>query len=164
MESKNSNNPMIVKGGNISPIKTNKPWGSEELIGTTPYFSLKQMTLRPNQSISLQLHILKREMYHILSGSGWLELGFGQIVHELSAGDAVYLPAGVAHRLVAGSEGIVVAEVATSETTDVIRLGFAHGRQENPEFSFSRYLAVIAPNAVHRPEVLVLSQPEYLLN
>lgn len=138
-------NAMVVQGGNIDPVCSPKPWGSETFIGNIDGTFVKGLVLLENQSISRQLHIWKRELYSVRSGTGYLELGpHGEVVHELTQGHAVYLPAGVIHRLVAGNAGIEIVEISTrGPVNDILRLGNAHGRQVNPNFDYGRYLYVM---------------------
>jgi len=138
----------VVKGGNLSPLWVSKPWGTEVAYGVSKDVALKQVKLAPSHTISRQLHIWKEEIYGVFEGDGQVELGFeGEVVHCVSAGDAVYIPAGVAHRVVAGPEGITIFEASTPEVNDIIRLEDEYGRVCNPDFPISLYRQITNPQA-----------------
>jgi mannose-6-phosphate isomerase len=134
------NHTIVVDGGNMSPVISEKSWGFEKLFGVTPRVALKQVTVRPNEALSKQVHLRKDEVYLVIEGRGQLELGRGgEIMHELSKGDVVHVPPGVVHRLVAGSEGIVIIEASTPELTDIIRLDDRYHRPVNDKFDPQTY-------------------------
>ena len=65
--------------------------------------SLAEATLAPGQSTERHYHRLSEEIYLLVEGGGCLEVdGEKEDVH---AGDAILIPAGAWHALVAGAEG-----------------------------------------------------------
>lgn len=70
----------------------------------TPAQSLAEATLAPGQGTQRHYHGLSEEIYLILEGTGTMELA-GE-TEQVSAGDAVPIPPGAWHELVAGPEGI----------------------------------------------------------
>ena len=136
---------IVINGGNICPFTIEKGWGIETTFGISDKVALKVVTLLPNQALSRQVHIVKDEIYAVLKGQGRLELGnqSDMRVHLLSEGDAVHLPAGVIHRLIAGQEGIVIVEASTPEINDIIRIEDAYNRQVNPDFDAHSYREII---------------------
>jgi mannose-6-phosphate isomerase-like protein (cupin superfamily) len=140
--------PTILNGGNISPFTVEKAWGCETTFGVSENVALKKVVLHPNESLSRQVHLFKDEIYAVLTGSGSLELGdHGEIVHLLAEGDAVHLPAGVKHRLIAGREGIIIIEASTPEITDIIRIEDSYNRQVNPNFDARSYRKILGGEA-----------------
>jgi mannose-6-phosphate isomerase len=143
----------IINGGNVSPFVVQKDWGEEVTYGISQAVALKRLDLRPGKSLSRQVHLLKDEIYAVLQGSGLLELGdHGEIVHALSAGDAIHLPPGVTHRLIAGHEGVVIIEASTPEINDIVRVEDAYNRQVNPQFDASIYRLVLRLKPASRIE------------
>jgi len=128
----------------MSTIISEKAWGHETLFGVTSKIAMKQVTVRPNESLSRQVHLQKDELYLVIEGRGRLELGTkGDILHELSKGDVVHLPPGVVHRLMAADDGIVIIEASTPELTDSIRLEDRYDRPVNHTFDpvvYEKYL------------------------
>lgn len=70
----------------------------------TPVQSLAEATLAPGQGTQRHYHRLSEEIYLVLEGAGTMELD-GE-PGPVSAGDAVLIPPGAWHELVAGPEGI----------------------------------------------------------
>jgi mannose-6-phosphate isomerase len=135
---------IVVQGGNSSPVKVDKAWGYETTFGVTPKIALKQVTVRPNEALSRQVHIQKDEIYLVIEGQGRLELGpEAEIIHELGIGDVVRVPPGVIHRLLAGDEGVVIIEASTPELTDIIRLDDRYGRPVNAKFDVTGYQHIL---------------------
>ena len=69
----------------------------------TPVQSLAEATLEPGQSTQRHYHAVTEEIYLITRGGGVLEVD-GES-RDVSAGDAVLIPPGAWHELVAGPEG-----------------------------------------------------------
>jgi mannose-6-phosphate isomerase len=132
--------PIVIHGGNSTTGITPKSWGHETLFGITTKIALKQVTVRPNEALSRQVHLIKDEIYLVIDGQGRLELGRqGRVVHELNKGDVVHVPPGTVHRLLAGGEGIVIIEASTPEMTDVIRVEDRYDRPVNDDFDAGTY-------------------------
>ena len=69
----------------------------------TPAQSLAEASLAPGQATQRHYHALTEEIYLITAGGGVLEVD-GES-REVVAGDAVRLPPGAWHELVAGDDG-----------------------------------------------------------
>lgn len=134
----------VFNGGNIVPFTLEKGWGWETTFGISERVALKVVSICPGHSLSRQVHIVKDEIYAVLEGSGRLELGsHGEITHNLSKGNAVHVPAGVVHRLIAGQEGIVIAEASTPEINDIMRIEDEYDREVTPDFDAHSYREVL---------------------
>lgn len=139
----------VFVGGNVSPFTVEKRWGSETTFGVSENVALKKVVLLPNTSLSRQVHLLKDEIYAVFAGTGHVELGVhAEIIHLLTEGDALHIPAGVAHRLVAGNEGITVVEASTPQINDIVRLEDAYNRQVNPNFDACSYLKILKMSSI----------------
>ena len=69
----------------------------------TPVQSLAEATLAPGQGTQRHYHRLAEEIYLITEGGGTMELD-GETV-EVGPGDAILIPPGAWHELVAGTDG-----------------------------------------------------------
>lgn len=69
----------------------------------TPVQSLAEASLEPGQATQRHYHARSEEIYLITEGGGVLEVD-GE-TRQVAAGDAVLIPPGARHRLVAGPEG-----------------------------------------------------------
>lgn len=82
---------------------TTKDGSSIRELHHTPAQSLAEASLAPGQATQRHYHALTEEIYLITAGGGVLEVG-GES-REVTVGDAVVIPAGAWHELVAGSTG-----------------------------------------------------------
>ena len=73
----------------------------------TPAQSLAEATLEPGQRTQRHYHRIAEEIYLIVEGEGRLEVD-GEIA-EVGAGEAILIPPGAWHELVAGPTGVRVA-------------------------------------------------------
>ena len=105
---------------------TSKPWGYEILLEHNEDYAVKILHVAPQQSLSLQLHTIKRESMYVLKGDGTIQLG--TTARALGLGQIVTIEPGTKHRLLAGPRGIEVLEVSTPELDDLIRITDAYGR------------------------------------
>jgi quercetin dioxygenase-like cupin family protein len=69
----------------------------------TPAQSLAEAALEPGQATQRHYHALTEEIYLLTAGGGVLEVD-GES-RDVAAGDAVLIPPGAWHELVAGAEG-----------------------------------------------------------
>jgi quercetin dioxygenase-like cupin family protein len=70
----------------------------------TPAQSLAEASLQPGQSTRRHYHALSEEIYLVTRGGGVLEVG-GES-RDIREGDAVLIPPGTWHELVAGDHGV----------------------------------------------------------
>ena len=141
----------VVVGGNQSRTERGTPWGIEVVCGATPRVAAKHLIMNARAAISRQVHVVKDELYYVLSGSGQLELGrHAEVVHLLSQWDVVWIPPGTIHRLIAGDDGLCIVEASTPEINDIVRVGDRYGRPVNPDFSFSAYSSVLPASFASR--------------
>lgn len=78
-----------------------------ELIGRTgggrsERHSVAHVVVPPGRFARRHYHPNAEESYHVLQGTGWVELG--DEVRSLSAGESLLIPAGVPHKIANGSE------------------------------------------------------------
>ena len=108
-----------------------RPWGRYEVLfqGDTSLW-LKEITVDPNQSLSLQYHKGRDEFWAITKGEGTVRIK--GVDHSASLGDTFYIPRESLHRISAGKDGISFLEVATGnvDEEDIIRIEDRYGRAE----------------------------------
>ena len=92
--------------------KTEKPWGSWEIISRGEGWQVKILTFIPGGALSLQRHQHRRETWCIASGEGLVTIDDRQyMVCATPQLDVVYIPLGVAHRIQnTGPEPLIVVE------------------------------------------------------
>ncbi len=104
-------------------VRTNKPWGHEELWAHTDKYVGKFLVISAGQRLSLQHHDVKDETICVLEGRLRLELEntAGEIVtRELGPGESARIQPGRKHRFGAITD-VRLAEVSTPELADVVR-------------------------------------------
>ena len=75
-----------------------RPWGNYEGIDAGDRFQVKRITVKPGESLSLQMHHHRAEHWIIVSGTAIVTKGDEEIL--LSENQSTYIPLGVTHRLV----------------------------------------------------------------
>lgn len=113
-----------------TPYHENRPWGNFiEFIRNSPT-TVKIITVSPGQTLSLQFHKNRSEFWHIISGSG--EVQIGDLKHEAKTGDEFFVEKEVNHRIFAShGEPFVILELALGEfdENDITRLEDVYGRK-----------------------------------
>jgi mannose-6-phosphate isomerase len=112
----------------LAPFTIPKPWGNYlEFIRNTPA-TVKIITVNPGEMISLQKHAKRAEFWRVLSGNGTVTVGEEQF--PVVAGHEFHIARGVAHRMAAGSEPLIILEITIGESDeeDIVRLEDKYGR------------------------------------
>lgn len=105
-----------------------RPWGGFERFTLNEKTTVKILTVKKGESISLQTHVHRDEFWRVLTGSGIVHInGEDRAVHE---GDAVFGRRGDEHRITGGPEGTTFLEIAFGEfdENDIKRLEDRYGR------------------------------------
>jgi mannose-6-phosphate isomerase-like protein (cupin superfamily) len=89
---KTSNRPEASSGSKVI-----KPWGAFEQLHAGAGFRVKELTVRPGASLSLQRHKHRGEHWVCIAGEGYAVRGEDRI--RLTVGTGVYIPQGSVHRL-----------------------------------------------------------------
>ncbi len=100
----------------------NRPWGSFDLFTQDESTTVKIVRVEAGKRLSLQKHNHRAEFWHIISGSGTVEID--DVSHEANVGDEFEVQKQSTHRLGAGSGGLVVLEIAFGnfDESDIVRL------------------------------------------
>lgn len=104
-----------------------KPWGREIWWAVTERYVGKILEVRAGHALSLQFHRQKLESMFFRRGRGRLWLGRREF--PVAEGDAVTIPPGTLHRILAESD-LEIFEVSTPEVEDVVRVEDAYGRTD----------------------------------
>jgi mannose-1-phosphate guanylyltransferase/mannose-1-phosphate guanylyltransferase/mannose-6-phosphate isomerase len=115
---------MILK--NLFQIE--RPWGNFRQFTLNESSTVKIVTVKPNEILSLQSHTHRSEFWHVISGDGIVEIG--ETKKEAKIGDEFEIGIGEKHRLGAGANGVQVLEIATGDfdEEDIIHYEDKYGR------------------------------------
>lgn len=112
----------------FKPFTIERPWGSFRQLTHNSVSTVKVHRIKPNQENSWQSHTKRSEFWHIISGSGIIKVEDEE--YNAVPGSEYGASVGVKHRWIAGSEGMVLIEVATGDFDegDIIRYEDDYGR------------------------------------
>jgi cytidyltransferase-like protein len=83
--------------------KTERPWGYYRVLHEVPGTKVKELTVMPGQSLSLQKHKYRNELWHVVEGicdvHGALESGYNLPPRTLRPHERIDIPAGQWHKL-----------------------------------------------------------------
>lgn len=81
--------------------RTERPWGYYRVIYDTPNTKVKELTVNPGQSLSMQKHEHRNEHWHVVEGKGivYEERNSSSGKRDLYKHNSVNIPCGVWHRL-----------------------------------------------------------------
>ena len=108
-------------------MRTEKPWGHEELWALNQNYAAKVICINKNSRLSLQKHEKKHESIYVLSGDLTLIINEETII--LKEGQSITIPAGMVHRFCATDEDVKLIEVSTPELHDVVRIEDDYNRK-----------------------------------
>lgn len=110
--------------------KMYRPWGSFEIIDTGDRFKVKRITVKPGESLSLQMHHYRSEHWIVVRGVATVTCG--DKTFDLNENQSTYIPLGSKHRLEnKGKEILELVEVQTGNylgEDDIIRFSDKYGR------------------------------------
>lgn len=90
-----------------------RPWGNFRQFTHNDLSTIKIVTVKPNEILSLQSHKNRSEFWHVITGDGTVEIG--GVKKNTVVGDEHEITIGEKHRLGAGPNGIQVLEIATGD-------------------------------------------------
>ncbi|MFA6355018.1 MAG: phosphomannose isomerase type II C-terminal cupin domain [Candidatus Paceibacterota bacterium] len=116
----------MINKSNIFQVE--RPWGNFRQFTKSEISTVKIITVMPNEMLSLQSHKKRAEFWHVIAGSGVVQIE--EIKTETKVGDEHVIAVGEKHRLSAGSNGIAVLEIATGDfdEEDVMHFEDKYGR------------------------------------
>jgi mannose-1-phosphate guanylyltransferase/mannose-6-phosphate isomerase len=112
-----------------------RPWGSYTVLEEGPAHKIKRIVVKPQASLSLQMHHHRSEHWVVLSGVA--EVVNGNKEHTIRSNESTFIPAGRKHRLTnTGGEDLVIIEVQTGSYVgedDIVRFEDIYGRTPQPQ-------------------------------
>ena len=105
-----------------------RPWGSFRQFTHNILSTVKIITVKPGEVLSLQSHKKRAEFWRVISGEGTVEIG--EKKENAIVGNEYEIRIEEKHRLSAGIQGIQIMEIATGEfdEKDIIRYEDKYGR------------------------------------
>lgn len=107
-------------------MRTEKPWGYEEILEENEFYVLKFLYMQGGHQCSWQYHERKVETVFVLEGRLTLVLEGEERV--LWPRECVTILPGVRHRMCARDGVVAYLETSTPHLDDVVRLGDDYGR------------------------------------
>ena len=105
-----------------------RPWGDFKQFVLNEKCTVKILTVKPNQILSLQKHKKRKEQWYFLT-EGWVQLGAKN--KKIKKGEIVNIPKMRAHRIFAKKKKVEVLEISygTFDEKDEIRLEDKYDRK-----------------------------------
>ena len=112
----------------MEPLIDVRPWGQVKQYTLNEKTTVKIISVKPGEALSLQYHAHRKELWVVLSGTGTMQIGEKKI--PAKKGDEFVVEAGVHHRISASEEPIEFLEVAFGDfdENDIVRLEDKYGR------------------------------------
>ncbi|MDC3047472.1 mannose-1-phosphate guanylyltransferase/mannose-6-phosphate isomerase [Prochlorococcus sp. AH-736-A21] len=118
----------IAEGQNHKEVY--RPWGSYTSIVEDSRWKVKQINVKPGESLSLQKHRHRAEHWVVVTGTANVEVNDRNL--QVCANQSIYIPLGAKHRLSnSGEEMLVIIEIQTGTylgEDDIIRFEDKYGR------------------------------------
>ncbi len=110
------------------PFDVVRPWGNFRQFTKNTPVTVKILTLNPGEILSLQSHEKRAEFWHVISGSGFVEIDAKR--QDVKPGDEIEARLGAKHRMGSGPDGLQVLEIAFGEfdEEDITRFEDKYGR------------------------------------
>ncbi len=109
-----------------------RPWGTYTVLEESPSFKIKRIVVKPQGSLSLQMHHHRSEHWIVVSGTA--EVINGDKTFLVATNESTYIPAGHKHRLRnPGMIDLVMIEVQSGQylgEDDIVRFEDNYGRTE----------------------------------
>lgn len=110
--------------------RVHRPWGAFESIGQGGRYQVKRLTVKPGESLSLQMHHHRAEHWIVVSGTA--RVTCDDKVFLLAENQSTYIPLGVRHRLEnPGSIPLEIIEVQSGSylgEDDIVRFEDVYNR------------------------------------
>jgi len=113
----------------LKPFTIERPWGNFRQFNQNSPVTVKILTVKENEELSLQSHAKRAEFWRVLKGNGIMETGENK--HDVVPGYEQNIPIGVKHKIIAGPSGIQILEIAIGdflEEKDEVRYEDKYGR------------------------------------
>ncbi|MFA6050745.1 MAG: phosphomannose isomerase type II C-terminal cupin domain [Candidatus Paceibacterota bacterium] len=110
------------------PFDSIRPWGNFRQFTKNTPVTVKIISVKPDEILSLQSHTKRSEFWRVISGSGFVEID--GVRKDVKTDDEIEVPLGAKHRMGSGSIGMQILEIAFGEfdEEDIIRYEDKYGR------------------------------------
>lgn len=109
-----------------------RPWGTYTVLHEGPRFKMKEIVVKPEQTLSLQMHHHRAEHWVVLSGTA--KVTCDDEIRMVYANESTYIPIGSKHRLEnPGKVDLKLVEVQCGDYVgedDIVRFDDRYGRVE----------------------------------
>jgi len=105
-----------------------RPWGEFEQFSENELSTVKILSIKPKQELSLQAHKKREEFWKIIEGNAIVTIGKKEI--NAKAGDSFLIKKGQVHRLKSKLKKVRVLEISFGkfDETDEVRIEDKYGR------------------------------------
>ncbi|MEI6580706.1 MAG: phosphomannose isomerase type II C-terminal cupin domain [bacterium] len=105
-----------------------RPWGNFRQFTHNIPSTVKIITVKPNESLSLQSHQKRTEFWRVIKGEGVAHINGKD--YNIKEGDEYKIPVHAKHSLASGNFGVQVLEIATGDfdENDIVRYEDKYGR------------------------------------
>lgn len=117
-----------IPEGKPDPLRVERPWGRFDQYANNQEVTVSLMTVEPGQSLSLQSHTGRAELWIVFDEGA--EIVVGERVLHPAPGEEIWIPANTKHRLSSTGPRVRVLEVAFGnwQQEDIIRYDDVYGR------------------------------------
>lgn len=111
-----------------SPYQEKRPWGDFRQFTLNEKSTVKIITVKPSQSLSLQYHQTRGEFWRVIAGTPRVTVNGVSKVYQ--SGSEIYVAPGAHHRITAEADLVVILEIARGhfDERDITRIDDTYGR------------------------------------
>lgn len=112
----------------INPYEEERPWGRFRRFTQNEPSTVKILTIKPGEELSLQTHAKREEFWHVISGKGSAVVGDKTV--EITPGKEIFVSTGYKHTIRAETE-VIMLEIALGDfdEEDIVRLHDKYNRK-----------------------------------
>jgi mannose-1-phosphate guanylyltransferase/mannose-1-phosphate guanylyltransferase/mannose-6-phosphate isomerase len=113
---------------NLNIYQEERPWGNFRQFTHNIISTVKIITVKPNESLSLQSHEKRTEFWRVIKGEGIAHIDGKD--YNIKEGEEYSIPVHAKHSLASGNFGVQVLEIATGDfdENDIVRYEDKYGR------------------------------------
>ncbi|MBW3016357.1 phosphomannose isomerase type II C-terminal cupin domain [Candidatus Woesearchaeota archaeon] len=106
----------------MEKYKEERPWGEFEQYCKNQQCTVKIITVKPQEELSLQYHNHRDEFWKVIKGKAQITLG--DKIIEAKEGDEFYIPKKTKHRITTQESQVKILEISFGEfdANDIVRL------------------------------------------
>ena len=112
----------------MKTLTIKKPWGQFDQFTHNEITTVKIITVKSGEALSLQSHTERSEFWRIISGYPFVTVG--EVIHSANPGDEFIIEKLQPHQLEATNDDVQVLEIAYGDfdEEDIIRIKDKYGR------------------------------------